>query len=97
MNTIESYPIDFVQIGISEGVINLASLYIEQGIIPKKNYSDALHVALCIFNDIDILLSWNYKHLANIHRKKKINLLNHSENFIKPIEIITPLEVIDYE
>jgi len=56
-----------------------------------------LHIALSVVNEIDILLSWNYKHMANINRKRKINLISSKENYTKNLEIITPYEVLDYE
>jgi hypothetical protein len=35
--------------------------------------------------------------MANINRKRKINLINNNENNTKNLEIITPYEVLDYE
>jgi len=35
--------------------------------------------------------------MANINRKRKINLINNNENYTKNLEIITPYEVLDYE
>lgn len=46
---------------------------------------------------MDALLSWNYKHLANIYKKQKIFLINRDEGYLKELEMITPLEVIDDE
>ena len=43
---------------------------------------------------MDILLSWNFKHLANYQRKKNIQLVNIKNNFTYPIDILTPMEVI---
>ncbi len=87
----------FVEIGINEEVLYLAGLYISNEILPKKSIADSLHIALCIINKIEILLSWNYKHLANINKKKQINILNMKENCLNIIEIITPYEVINEE
>ena len=57
---------------------------------------DALHVAFCTVNKIDYLVSWNYKHLANVNREKKITAINIQYNYLHPLRICTPLELIDY-
>jgi len=76
---------------------HLARLYIQNNILPPKSYADALHIALCIVNQMDMLLTWNYRHLANVNRRQKINLLNLAHNYLHPLQIITPLEVINDE
>lgn len=70
LQVISKYNLKFVNIGINEEVIYLAELYLKNNILPKKSIADSLHIALCVINKIEILLSWNYKHLANINKKK---------------------------
>ena len=97
LDVLNQYPLHFVSIELTEDVKFLAKLYITNQIIPTKKLADALHVAISVINEMDILLSWNYKHLANINRKRQINLINSVNNYLHPLEIVTPLEVIDYE
>ncbi len=75
----------------------LAGLYQSRGIIPLKETDDALHIGYSTFYELDILLSWNYKHLANLQKKQKIAIVNLEEGYHKPLEIITPYEVIGNE
>jgi hypothetical protein len=49
----------------------LAEEYIKGKIIPEKKISDAFYVAYSIVFEMDILLSWNFKHLANINKEKR--------------------------
>lgn len=58
--------------------------------------ADALHVAFAVIHKIDYLVSWNYKHLANVKQEHKITAANLLHNIVHPIRIITPLELIDY-
>jgi hypothetical protein len=69
---------------------------IVQNVIPKNKKINALHVALCTVNKIDYLVSWNYRHLANVNREKKIISINIQHNYLHPLRICTPLELIDY-
>jgi hypothetical protein len=85
--------IDIVDYGVID---DLASLYISNGVIPEKKRFDALHVACSVIHNVDYLVSWNYKHLANINRERKVASVNLSNNYLHSIRIITPLELIDY-
>jgi hypothetical protein len=75
-------------------VTMLADAYIEQGVLPAKSYDDALHVALCTVNEIDVLLSWNYTHLANVNKERRILAVNQANGYLYPLRIVTPLEVM---
>ena len=68
----------------------------EQGIIPDKKAEDALHVAIATLEELDAVVTWNYKHLANIRKSELFYSVNLSRGFHKKVEIITPWEVIGY-
>ena len=65
--------------------------------IPEKNKIDAYHIAVSVVNGIDYLVSWNYRHLANINKEHKVKLINFANNYYKEFRILTPLELISYE
>ncbi|OQW86971.1 MAG: hypothetical protein BWK78_09485 [Thiotrichaceae bacterium IS1] len=98
LSALSSYPmIKHVPLESSAEITNLAQLYTQSNILPPKSYADALHIAICVVNEMDMLLTWNYRHLANVNRRQKIHLLNLTHNYLHPLQIITPLEVIDDE
>jgi len=74
----------------------LADEYIRNNVIPINKKLDALHAAVSTVNKIDYLVSWNYKHLANVNREKKIIAINLQYNYLNPLRICTPLELLDY-
>lgn len=55
-----------------------------------------MHIAACVVKEIDYLISWNYKHMANVNQEHKIKLLNLELGYQFDLRIITPLELIDY-
>ena len=77
-------------------VSELAELYLSKGIIPKVKIEDALHIAFAVVFEMDVLLSWNFKHLANIRKEKAVLLTNMENGYNYPIRIATPMEV-DYD
>lgn len=86
--------IDRLEISQPEEVDKLAELYLLNGVMPPKKIYDALHVACCIIEKIDYLVSRNYKHLANVNRERKVLALNYQLGYLHPLRIITPTELI---
>lgn len=62
-------------------IICLADTYLKQGAIPKAKEEDALHVAHATVHEMDILLSWNFKHLANVRREARIEAVNKERGY----------------
>lgn len=73
----------------------MAAIYRQRAIIPMSKYEDALHVAHATIHEMDILLSWNFKHLANIRRETGIAEINMQEGYLHPLRLLSPLEVED--
>jgi hypothetical protein len=65
----------------------------DEKIINEKYRSDALHIAVATVSGVDVLVSWNFKHIVNLNRIKLFNSINLKEGY-NLLEIRTPLEVI---
>lgn len=46
--------------------------YFKEGAITKKFHEDALEIAIATINKVDVLVSWNFKHIVNLDRIKKV-------------------------
>lgn len=97
LDIIAKYPMKPLIIDDIPVIDSLADLYVSEGIIPVKKRMDALHVACCVLYKIDYLVSWNYRHLANVKKEKQIISLNFTQNYLHSLRIITPLELLGYE
>jgi predicted nucleic acid-binding protein len=75
----------------------LASAYLQARIVPESKREDALHVAISTVFEYDVLLSWNYRHLANIGRAMRFNGVNEQWGYSKRLHLLTPLEVVSHE
>ncbi len=78
-------------------VEELAKMYMEHGIVPEKKRDDALHVAIATVTEVDALVTWNYKHLANLRKAELFHGVSLEIGYFKKLEIITPMEVSSYE
>jgi len=86
---------DLPVIGLTEEGVKLGQKYIKEKIIPEKKVDDARHLAIATINEIDVLVSWNYKHLANVNKEKQVIAVNIREGYNYPLRLTTPLEVMD--
>lgn len=74
----------------------LANKYLDANIVGKTSLTDCRHIATASVNEVDILTSWNFKHIVNLD---KIHLYNgvNLQNGYRTIEIRTPRELLTYE
>jgi predicted nucleic acid-binding protein len=77
----------------SEQADDLAQRYVEAGVLPAADRIDAWHVAIATVYEMDVLASWNQRHLANIRRRDQFNSVNRVAGYRKTLEIANPLEV----
>ena len=71
----------------------LAEVYMQAGIVPRTRAADALHIAFATVHDMDALLSWNFRHLANVGKESRILATNAAEGYRHPLRLTSPLEV----
>lgn len=74
----------------------LARAYVSAGAIPADYEDDARHIAVATINDIRVIVSWNFRHMVNIERKRKINSVNVREG-LPLLDLVSPWEVSDEE
>lgn len=72
----------------------LAFKYVREGIIPEKYKLDALHIAIATVEDMNIILSWNFKHIVKRKTIIMTGFVNSKEGY-KSIDIYSPQEVIE--
>ncbi|MBI2996169.1 MAG: PIN domain-containing protein [Candidatus Melainabacteria bacterium] len=75
-----------------EQVDKIIEIYLKNKLMPLKDTRDALHLAFASVYKIDILLTWNCAHLANVNKKIHMKNINATLGLFLP-EIVTPLEL----
>ncbi len=77
---------------IDDSTITLAEYYQKRNVLTEKFFNDGLHIALATINRIDMLVSWNFKHIVHFDKIRLFNSINIEIGY-KPIEIYSPREV----
>ena len=79
---------------ITTSAQELAEQLLRQGPLPEKAAVDALHIAVSAVHDIDFLLTWNCKHIANAAMRNKIEEVCRRMGYTAPI-MCTPEELME--
>lgn len=86
--------IETLQLGIEAQ--DLAEAYLSAGVLPTRMRADAQHIAIATVARVDVLVSWNFKHVVNLQRIHGYNSVNLRRGY-QMIEIRTPREVLSDE
>jgi hypothetical protein len=86
----------FERVTLTEEAIQLAETYITEKVVGKTSLEDCRHIALATINRVDVLASWNFKHIVNLDRIKGYNSVNYRLGY-PMIEIRSPKDLISYE
>ena len=71
----------------------LAVHVLHSGLLPAHAEGDAAHIALATVHQMDILLTWNYRHIANAAIVGRLRRLAETQGHTLP-EIYTPEELL---
>ena len=71
----------------------LALAYIREGVVKEAQLVDAQHIAVATLHRVDVLVSWNFKHIVNLGKIRGYNSINLRRG-LPWLEIRTPQEVI---
>lgn len=81
----------FQILSLTDEVEWVANEYVQYGAVPSGYSEDASHIAITVVNEIDYLLSWNFRHIVRRRTKDIVRMVN-TLNSLKQIEIMTPAE-----
>jgi hypothetical protein len=84
--------IDPTVLEVSERAQELADFFIDNGAVPPSKPEDAQHVAIAFENNLDVMVSWNFRHLVNIHRSDRFNSVAMLKGDYNPLRIVSPPE-----
>ena len=85
----------FERVELTEEAIQLADTYILEKVVGKTSLEDCRHIALATINKVDVLASWNFKHIVNLDRIKGYNSVNLRLGYAL-IEIRSPRDLVKY-
>lgn len=92
-----NYPSDcFERIALIDEAFHLADTYVREKVVGKTSIEDCRHIALATLHKVDVLASWNFKHIVNLDRIKGYNAVNLRLGYAM-LEIRSPRDLVNYE
>lgn len=95
LKSLADYPVHRLDAAKDQEIRGLAESYMKFGVFPAPKLNDALHVAYATLFEMDVLLSWNFKHLANLNKETIISEVNRESGFDHTLRMCSPLELLD--
>jgi predicted nucleic acid-binding protein len=74
--------------------LTTALIYMRHKVMPANPLADALHLAIASHHRCDVLVTWNYHHLANPYKLDRIRKLNAAMGLSLP-RILTPKHLLE--
>ncbi len=90
-------PPEFIEVvKVDDEALNLARAYVNDNVVGKTSFDDCVHIALATIHKVDILVSWNFKHIVNVYRIRGYNSVNLRFG-LQTLEIRSPKDIIGNE
>jgi predicted nucleic acid-binding protein len=94
-NHLDKYSKKQIQrVELTEEAKILADRYIAEQVVGATSKADCQHIAMATINKVDVLVSWNFKHIVNLKRIRGYNSVNLKLNYTM-LEIRTPKEILE--
>jgi len=83
-------------VSVSSDVLHLVAAYEARAILGPRFRNDLLHIALATVASVDVLVSWNFRHIVRLDRIQLFNEVNAAQGRAI-LTIYSPREVTTYE
>jgi len=78
----------------SDEVNELRDAYLTAGVVGSNSLYDAEHIACATVAKVDLIVSWNFKHIVNYHKIRGYHAVNILNGY-QPVSIHCPSEVVE--
>jgi predicted nucleic acid-binding protein len=77
---------------VTEEALELLRAYESHGILGRRFRNDMLHIAIATVAEVDVVVSWNFRHIVRLDKIRLFNGVNLECGY-KPLTIYSPREV----
>ncbi len=81
---------------VTPEAFKLAQTYVNENVVGETSLDDCIHIATATLNKVDMLVSWNFKHIVNVYRIRGYNSINLRLGH-GTLEIHSPKEIVNNE
>ncbi len=81
---------------VTSDALSLVAGYQSRGVLGARFRNDMLHIAIASIASVDVLVSWNFKHIVRLDKIRLFNAVNLESGY-KALTIYSPREVTSHE
>lgn len=81
---------------VTPEALRLAQTYVNEKVVGETSLDDCIHIATATLNKVDMLVSWNFKHIVNVYRIRGYNSINLRLGH-GTLDIHSPKEIVNNE
>jgi predicted nucleic acid-binding protein len=81
-------------LSVTSEAADLARLLVTSGLVPNIAAPDAVHIALASVHQIDFLVTWNFKHIANPYIRERLRMKINDSGHRMPV-MCSPEELLN--
>lgn len=85
----------FQRVELTNEAVILADTYIDEKVVGSTSLEDCRNIALATIHKVDVLASWNFKHIVNLERIKGYNSVIVRLGY-SMLEIRSPKDLVNY-
>jgi predicted nucleic acid-binding protein len=78
---------------VNERILRVARLLVGPRALPETAGTDAVHIAAAAVEECEFLLTWNFRHIANVRIRRKVERILANYGYTKTT-ICTPEELV---
>jgi len=78
---------------VNERILRVARLLVVPRALPEKAGTDAVHIAAAAVEECEFLLTWNFRHIANVRIRREVERILANHGYTKTT-ICTPEELV---
>jgi hypothetical protein len=82
------------KIYVTAEALKLAQTYVDEKVVGETSLDDCIHIATASLSKVNMLVSWNFKHIVNIYRIRGYNSINLRLGY-STLEIHSPKEIVN--
>ena len=79
---------------VTDEAADLSRMLVSAGLVPVIATPDAVHIALASVHQIDFLVTWNFKHIANPHIRERMRTKINDSGYRMPV-MCSPEELLN--
>lgn len=82
-------------LSVTQEAIGIVNEYERHGVLGPRFRNDMLHIALATVAEVDVLVSWNFRHIVRLDKMQQFNGINFELGY-SALAIYSPREVTTY-